>query len=266
MGIKTGIAEAKREQNQESADLNYGSGPTDTPVGLDSLYPPAHLSTGEIKLLKTVANHCGKRFVTEEDIKTHALFMIGQVFQSMDGWREWDASIHTQPGQHERYQRGLSGEINLIAYDGRYKLAKVTDSSELVYVTGHSYCSCPDFRTRHLPCKHMYFLSVSIGGKVEKSVYNAAQEPLAGLRIALVGDFGPRTAPNNIRSRINDCGGTWEDTVTERAAFMLCGSDPSEAELQIARNYGVQVLKECDIGTLFHPAENGMSDGAYDTN
>ena len=261
MGIRTGIAEAKRELNQKSANHNYRPSAPVTPEGLDSLYPPSHLSAGEIKLLKAVANHCGKRFVTQEDIKTHALYLIDKVFQSMDGWREWDSSIHSQPGQYDRYQRGVQEKMNLIAYDAKYKLAKVAGSSGIVYVTSHSYCSCPDFRARHLPCKHMYSLSISLEGHVEKSIYNTQQKPLAGLQIALAGNFGSRTAPNNIRSRINDYGGIWEDTISKETSFMICGSAPSEAKLQVARNYGVQILKECDSDTLFHPEGKELPDG-----
>jgi len=73
-------------------------------------------------------------------------------------WNIWDASVHSVDGQYERLRRAVSESMVVLSYNDESIEAKIRSSSNNVYKTNFKGCSCPDFRMRHLPCKHMYML------------------------------------------------------------------------------------------------------------
>lgn len=78
-------------------------------------------------------------------------------------WAMWDEAIHRSPEQIERMQRAESQELivksAVPAPDGTYP---VIGSTGNLYSTSFCECNCVDFRTRGLPCKHMYFLAQQV--------------------------------------------------------------------------------------------------------
>ena len=78
-------------------------------------------------------------------------------------WAMWDEAIHRSPEQIERMQRaesqGFIIKSAVPAPDGTYP---VIGSTGNLYSTSFCECNCVDFRTRGLPCKHMYFLAQQV--------------------------------------------------------------------------------------------------------
>ncbi len=219
--------------------------------GFDSLNLPAHLSDDEKSLLRKVADYSGKRYITDKDMEAYTIHRIDEEFQIMDGWCEWDRSIHEQPGQYERLKRGVMEKLSVMAYDSNQKIAKVKGSTGRFYLTSYQQCSCPDFKARHIPCKHMYSLCMALDGNPEQAIVSSSAKNLTGLQIALAGRFGSKNDPNGIRARINARGGEWSETIGKETSLMVCGKDPSEAKIQAARNYGAFVIDELDLDDLF---------------
>lgn len=74
----------------------------------------------------------------------------------------WDISIHHEEGQYERIIR--SKTVKIIRYNPDSGIAEVDGSKGNVYETSFESCTCMDFTTRQLPCKHMYKLASQYGG------------------------------------------------------------------------------------------------------
>lgn len=74
----------------------------------------------------------------------------------------WDASVHSTPDQLNRIRRSIS--VKIISYDPDTQTAVVAGSGKSTYTTSFSTCTCGDFISRHLPCKHMYRLAAQYGG------------------------------------------------------------------------------------------------------
>lgn len=108
------------------------------------------------------------------DMREVILTQISDDFAAMPGWSEWDASIHRANGQYERLGRAVdsSSPIVIEEYDPLTQKASVIGASGNRYTTSYRRCSCPDFRSRRLPCKHMYALAVALDGDVNARIIN----------------------------------------------------------------------------------------------
>lgn len=73
----------------------------------------------------------------------------------------WDSSIHLARGQLQRFGRAFYSNFQ----PGRTVkgTAEIVGSRGNVYHTSLNHCSCSDFEKRHLPCKHIYGLALSLG-------------------------------------------------------------------------------------------------------
>ena len=79
------------------------------------------------------------------------------------GWPAWGYAAHRAEGQDERIQRAInSRKMQLIGYDPGSKTATVQGERGALYEITPQGCSCPDFASRGLPCKHMYFAAMEI--------------------------------------------------------------------------------------------------------
>lgn len=79
------------------------------------------------------------------------------------GWSAWGYAIHMMPDQRPRMEKGIySRSMKLLSYDANLHSACVLGERGAVYYIDEGGCSCPDFRTRRLPCKHMYFAVIEI--------------------------------------------------------------------------------------------------------
>ena len=81
-------------------------------------------------------------------------------------WRKW-ADVPMNDAQLRRLERGIEcgftpQKVNLDA-----KFAIITGSEMNPYKTTLTRCTCPDFKKRNLPCKHMYFLALQT-----EAIYN----------------------------------------------------------------------------------------------
>ncbi len=74
------------------------------------------------------------------------------------GWSAWGYAIHRMAGQDDRIQRAIhSKEMRLLSFDAETRTAIVLGERGATYTIDSKGCSCLDFSSRGLPCKHMYF-------------------------------------------------------------------------------------------------------------
>lgn len=79
------------------------------------------------------------------------------------GWGAWGAPSHLTDEQATRMQRAAdSTTMELLEYNPNIHTAVVRGEHGSVYHIDGYGCSCPDFRARQLPCKHMYFAFLRI--------------------------------------------------------------------------------------------------------
>lgn len=78
-------------------------------------------------------------------------------------WKEWDYSVHEMEDQISRQGKAMSYPFTF-RVDRKKKTARFSSSSDLPYYeTSLCSCTCHDFVTRGLPCKHIYRLAVELG-------------------------------------------------------------------------------------------------------
>lgn len=73
----------------------------------------------------------------------------------------WDKSVHSTKEQLERIRRSKS--VKILSYDNETQTAKIKGSGIVPYTTTFSSCTCGDFISRKLPCKHIYKLAAEYG-------------------------------------------------------------------------------------------------------
>lgn len=219
--------------------------------GIDSQHM-GNLSTDEQVEIEKIADFCKVRYVTQKNIQEYTIYKISQDFLAMPGWDIWDISVHQTDGQYERLGRATVGsKITVLCYDPRYRLAKMQGSTG-IYLTSSKRCSCPDYKKRRLPCKHMYALAIELDGNVEKCIPCSEYGPLFGLTFALAGRFpNGRNSEGGIRAKISEMGGTWRDTVSYDCAALITGQSPSEAKVNSAESYDLEILPSDCIDDLF---------------
>ena len=78
-------------------------------------------------------------------------------------WTDWDYNIHENPEQIERQGRAMrypfTFDINNEEESGVFS----STSSLPFYNVSLKHCTCMDFESRKLPCKHIYRLAVELG-------------------------------------------------------------------------------------------------------
>jgi len=80
----------------------------------------------------------------------------------LKSWPEWDDSIHADKAQIIRQGRSITYPFDF-TIKKRKKTGIFSSTSDLpFYTTTLSECSCYDFQTRKLPCKHIYRLAVEL--------------------------------------------------------------------------------------------------------
>lgn len=89
--------------------------------------------------------------------------MIQTIIPSLEAspFSIWDISIHYEEGQYDRIIR--SKPVKIAKYDPNSETAMVEGSRGMIYTTKFDSCTCKDFSTRQLPCKHMYKLASQYG-------------------------------------------------------------------------------------------------------
>lgn len=111
------------------------------------------------------------------------------------GWTNWNPEIHASREQLDRIERasGSTNGISLWQYSPNTTAGIVKGRSGKVYFTCGNGCSCPDFRKRGLPCKHMYFIAINhddyknLLTKNNYVPYDAEDNVLYGLNFCILG-------------------------------------------------------------------------------
>lgn len=102
---------------------------------------------------------------SEENFEQHTEKVISYIVSDFNnaGWDNWDSSVHRETGQYERLEKAVTDKGMFLSwYNPIVSTAKISSSSGRFYLTNGFGCSCPDFRERRLPCKHMYFLAINL--------------------------------------------------------------------------------------------------------
>lgn len=86
--------------------------------------------------------------MSSDEAKGYYLSQIQKIERDCTRWGGWGSELHASKQQKVRQHR---------AY--RILEERSGDSSE--YATSLESCSCPDFKERQLPCKHIYYLALS---------------------------------------------------------------------------------------------------------
>ena len=77
-------------------------------------------------------------------------------------WEDWAYSIHNDGAQISRQGRAMTYPMDILKINEKKKTARFTGTDAPYYDTTLSSCSCFDFQTRNLPCKHIYRLAVEL--------------------------------------------------------------------------------------------------------
>lgn len=86
-------------------------------------------------------------------------------------WSRWK-NIN-KDGQYIRIRKAVEGDLIFLSADPVYKMGKFQGQERRAkYTTSLHNCTCPDFRKRKKPCKHMYYLAMQLGCDVDTSAAN----------------------------------------------------------------------------------------------
>ena len=187
-----------------------------------------------------------------QKVKEEIIKNISSDFQSMSGWRDWDSPIHRISGQLDRIERAAREDMEVLAYDPDYSLAKINGSSGEIYLTSCRRCSCPDYRERRLPCKHMYLLCMTLNGDESKCIADNEHKRFEGLTFALAGKFYRSSSDSDgFRAKVNSLGAVWNDSVNRDCSALVCGTNPSPRKIELAQYYDMEVFEAEDIDNIF---------------
>lgn len=228
--------------------------------GYDTQNLPSSLSSEERQVLCDIAARYHVRYVTQVEIQRNIIDNLNDDFSKMPGWNMWDFSIHRAPGQFERAERGSHIADTCIAeYDPDAQLARVIGESG-TYLTSYRSCSCPDFRKRHLPCKHMYALAMMLDGDITKRISADNQFPLLGLSFATAGRFPKDQTGKTTKDKIATLGGDVSESVSFYSSALVLGNNPSENKIRNAKEYDMEILTADKVLNLFQVLSTADSD------
>lgn len=185
---------------------------------------------------------------TPEHVDEQVVRMMVDNFDALS-WHRWTEVDHEGAEQYNRMEQAAQDKaLQVLDYDPDYRLAKVQGKTG-VYLTSGERCSCPDYRKRQLPCKHMYLLAMELDSDAERRISSSAR-PLNGLSFALAGRFAD-TDGLSIRQRINQLGGTWSDEVRFDSSAVVVGSNPSAAKMQRSHEFDAELVPEDALIDVF---------------
>ena len=76
----------------------------------------------------------------------------------------WDPSVHDSLDALKRIQNGAKiKDDDIFMVDHNAQTGRFSGRDGNIYFTSLSSCTCFDFETRQLPCKHIYRLAESLG-------------------------------------------------------------------------------------------------------
>lgn len=261
-GIINGVKQSNKSANVK---VKHTTSPPPRVGGIDSTNIPINFPAEQRNLIQTIAKFYGIRYVTKADLQKYTIHKMGEDFAAMPGWDIWDISIHEAPGQYDRMDRAVLGkEISILCYDPEYQLAKVQGKTG-IYLTSCKRCSCPDYRERRLPCKHMYALAIELDGNIDKHIPSQEYAPLYGLEFAIAGRFpGSRDHAKGVKSQLENLGVTISDRVQRNCSALVTGTSPSPSKLELASYYDMEVIP-ADIALRLFVSSDSSSKGSEET-
>ncbi len=190
-----------------------------------------------------------------EEIHEQLYLMIETDFVK-NGWFKWDGGVNRELGQLDRLRRATdsTNPLHLLRYDNRLRIAKIRGASGNYYLTNGERCSCPDYRKRLKPCKHIYFLATILEEYKEElkpdtsvSSSNSCDNILGGLRFAIAGRN--QTAVKNF---IVNHSGTYGDFSRSESTALIITDDKMTAKRADAVMYNIQLLTFDELQCLFN--------------
>lgn len=85
----------------------------------------------------------------------------------MVDWTDWDSSVHQDYEQHKRFGTAQKIKSENITLNIAKRTAIVAGSGEDPYEVTLTSCTCFDYLSRKLPCKHIYRLAQELGYIIE---------------------------------------------------------------------------------------------------
>lgn len=82
------------------------------------------------------------------------------------GWTRWSKSGNLYTDEQMKRLRESTTEMCLLEFDEKSMVGKVGDTQ--IYSVSGNGCTCSDFISRGLPCKHMCFLAGILIKRIEK--------------------------------------------------------------------------------------------------
>ncbi len=70
----------------------------------------------------------------------------------------WSVEQLSKSGQEDRYKRSIFDNMRILEINEESGVALIVGTQGVVYDTTLNSCTCPDFKQRRLPCKHIYLL------------------------------------------------------------------------------------------------------------
>ncbi len=162
----------------------------------------------------------------------------------------WPDTLHDEDDQIDRNIRADKDPIHIRSVSGDGEYFNMFGKSGASYLTSKRGCSCPDFKKRGKPCKHMYKILLVIA--YGEPIPNNEETPLYGLTFATVGRKG--ADDYDVDSLIKSRGGTLADSRThvfDCAAVVIKGSSPSQTKLDEAADTRTLVMTADDFRDSF---------------
>lgn len=88
---------------------------------------------------------------------------VGKTLESNRIFRPFDDRIHERAEQQVRIERSLNEDMKITLVAKNKYNGEVVGMTGKKYAVSLEYCSCPDFKDRRFPCKHMYYFARKTG-------------------------------------------------------------------------------------------------------
>lgn len=175
------------------------------------------------------------------------------------GWNSyWDDSIHHAEGQLDRLERAVAlDSIRLIKYSEHSGYAKILGTKRAYYLVNQYRCSCPDFRKRRMPCKHIYFLALTIPNYQEHLFndhmsHSGEDDTLYGLTFNVTGN-----KQKAVKEFIVHHGGQFEDLNVLRTTAVVTSDDQLTERVLSAKSSDIEIFTFEEFQKIFDYKLNG---------
>lgn len=203
---------------------------------------------------------------TVEDCNEKIAQLITSDFSEV-GWTKWDNFSHDEPSQLDRLKRATvyGDDIHIVQYNSLLDIAKIKGTSGNYYLTSGKRCSCPDYRSRLKPCKHMYKLAVFLTDEdmrleTDQSIKSSYSHDnvFGGLRFMIVG-----RGQTAIKEFIANHSGVYGSFSWNEISALVVASDIMTEKRSEAVARDVEILTFEELQNLF---EIYLDNNIYDKN